>query len=374
MAQRRRESPVSYLSGVRPLLAATVFACLIIFAAGETLAQRGGTGIGGRSPNVFVDLSVLDSLGPAPNVPQILQPGLRQPRMPDFRSPARRGFVPAPPSGKIVLKPPSRGKARATKRRTAKKRRAQIKQPQAPKIASRKPRVIQPAQRPPPPPRITQVDQKPLPPKRTVIAPKAPTAPSMARAKARASVTPATPPRIMPRPVTPPLKPVVRPVPPPMKAKIARIPAPTPPPGARSRVAPRPFPAKPARPVIAGPKSGTQTAALPPQSGKFGPGRTIRLGFKAGGAKLSGGATKQLDTVIGGLKREASLRLQLMAYADGNATSASQSRRLSLSRALAVRSYLIEKGVRSTRIDVRALGNKFEGGPPDRVDVIVTNR
>lgn len=59
------------------------------------------------------------------------------------------------------------------------------------------------------------------------------------------------------------------------------------------------------------------------------------------------------------------------AYAAGTAEAASKARRTSLSRALAVRTFLIENGVRSTRIDVRALGNKAEGGPPDRVDIEV---
>jgi hypothetical protein len=34
----------------------------------------------------------------------------------------------------------------------------------------------------------------------------------------------------------------------------------------------------------------------------------------------------------------------------------------------------MDKGIPSTRIDVRALGNKVEDGPPDRVDVVVTQR
>lgn len=71
---------------------------------------------------------------------------------------------------------------------------------------------------------------------------------------------------------------------------------------------------------------------------------------------------------------DAKLRLQLLAYANGSSQSASQSRRLSLSRALAARSYLIGQGVPSTRIDVRALGNKTEGGPPNRIDIIVSKR
>ena len=66
--------------------------------------------------------------------------------------------------------------------------------------------------------------------------------------------------------------------------------------------------------------------------------------------------------------------MQLMAYAGGDGLSASKARRISLSRALAVRSYLIESGVRSTRIDVRALGNKTSTAPVNRVDVMVVER
>ena len=49
-------------------------------------------------------------------------------------------------------------------------------------------------------------------------------------------------------------------------------------------------------------------------------------------------------------------------------------RRLSLSRALQVRSYLIDQGVRSTRIDVRALGANVPSGPADRVDIKTVQR
>ena len=69
------------------------------------------------------------------------------------------------------------------------------------------------------------------------------------------------------------------------------------------------------------------------------------------------------------------LRIQLLAYASGTAETASQSRRISLSRALAIRGYLIDQGVRSARMDVRALGYRSEEGPSDRVDVLlVENR
>ncbi len=79
-------------------------------------------------------------------------------------------------------------------------------------------------------------------------------------------------------------------------------------------------------------------------------------------------------TVAAALGRDETLRLQLRAYAGGSDDSASHARRLSLSRALSVRSELIEQGVRSTRIDVRALGNKSKDGTSDRVDVILVKR
>jgi outer membrane protein OmpA-like peptidoglycan-associated protein len=96
--------------------------------------------------------------------------------------------------------------------------------------------------------------------------------------------------------------------------------------------------------------------------------------FGAGATAVENAAGGQLDNIAKSLKADESLRLQLLAYSGGGAQTPSQARRMSLSRALAVRSRLIKEGVRSTRVDVRALGNKSEGGPPDRVDVIVTKR
>ena len=67
----------------------------------------------------------------------------------------------------------------------------------------------------------------------------------------------------------------------------------------------------------------------------------------------------------------AAVVVMLIAYAQGDPDQASNARRLSLSRALAVRSFLIDQGVHSSRIEVRALGNKVTDGPPDRVDLVV---
>jgi hypothetical protein len=63
-----------------------------------------------------------------------------------------------------------------------------------------------------------------------------------------------------------------------------------------------------------------------------------------------------------------------MAYAvgaDSGTENSNDARRLSLDRALAVRSGLVQQGVRSTQVTVRALGNPGGEGPPDRVDILL---
>jgi outer membrane protein OmpA-like peptidoglycan-associated protein len=110
-----------------------------------------------------------------------------------------------------------------------------------------------------------------------------------------------------------------------------------------------------------------QTAALPPLEG-------VRLLFAEGRADLSDAVKRDLGRFAEGLLQRDKQRIQLLAYAKGTEDSASQARRLSLSRALAVRGYLIEQGVLPTRMDVRALGNKADDDPRDRVDVELAQR
>jgi outer membrane protein OmpA-like peptidoglycan-associated protein len=118
------------------------------------------------------------------------------------------------------------------------------------------------------------------------------------------------------------------------------------------------------------PSGATDMASAAPGPG----GDQIRLGFAAGASEIDPSGQRRLDGVAQNLAQDPKLRLQLLAYAGGTSDTGNQARRLSLSRALSVRSYLMDKGVPSTRIDVRALGNKIEDGPPDRVDVVVTQR
>ncbi|WP_419799172.1 MAG: OmpA family protein [Terasakiella sp.] len=113
----------------------------------------------------------------------------------------------------------------------------------------------------------------------------------------------------------------------------------------------------------------TTTASLPTQSEA-----AIRVVFQSGRSKLPSSVETDLKKMAEDLRSHPDDRVQLQAYAGGEDLSASKARRLSLSRALAVRSYLIDQGVQSTRIDVRALGNKTTEEPFDRVDVEITPR
>jgi len=128
--------------------------------------------------------------------------------------------------------------------------------------------------------------------------------------------------------------------------------------------------------VVNLPPKGSQpgVASLPSASGDLNDGDNMRIVFAMDSSKLPQDARDALKALSDKLKGQDSLRLQLLAYAGTANMSASAARRLSLSRALAVRSHLIESGVRSTRIDVRALGNKSSDEVTERVDITVVER
>lgn len=97
----------------------------------------------------------------------------------------------------------------------------------------------------------------------------------------------------------------------------------------------------------------------------------LTLPFEPGRTDLNDSQTIQLKALVSRLGDDHRSRIQIAAYADVAGASGSAARRLSLSRALAIRSRLLEEGVPSTRIDVRALGNQVARGTADRVDVAV---
>ncbi|MEX0695551.1 MAG: OmpA family protein [Rhodospirillales bacterium] len=119
------------------------------------------------------------------------------------------------------------------------------------------------------------------------------------------------------------------------------------------------------------PPAAPQQASTSTETPADGP---VKVLFNNDDTKLSADGQSALESVLGKLAATENLRVQLMAYAAGGDLTSSKARRISLSRALSVRSYLIEKGVRSTRIDVRALGDKAESEPKNRVDVNVIER
>lgn len=125
---------------------------------------------------------------------------------------------------------------------------------------------------------------------------------------------------------------------------------------------------------IAEKKPTNQQASIAPKEDLTSDIKTLRVSFSQDQTKLPVSAKKSLISLAESLKGTVNQRIQLMAYAGGPSLSSSLARRMSLSRALAIRSFLIEKGVRSTRIDVRALGNKTTEEPLNRVDLKVTER
>ncbi len=276
---------------------------------------------------VMVDLSVLgdNGVGPAPAGGAIMLPSLTGDLLdPPARTPRSRLLVKRPPAGaastvqdlpRVKLKRPGKStKKRRTVRRKSKKPRSR-----APKVAALK--------APPPKPQV----KSSKPARKLAPAPKA-----------------------KPKPPV-----VAKPAPPPAIAKAA----PPPPPKVKA-------PAPVVKKAPAAKPKQTQTASVPSAA----PAGANQLIFAQGATKLNLAAQKSLDVLAAKLNAQPQSRMQLLAYAGEGNLSASKARRLSLSRALSVRSYLIKKGVRSTRIDVRALGNKVPSGVPNRVDLKIIGK
>lgn len=350
----------------RSLTTGLLFALAAAAPISASAQQRVGST---TSPNVVVDYSVLDQLGRTPNVADVLgggrlaAPAARSPyatRELQFPIVSDRSQNALP--GQIKLRPPSASRTGTAARRSPKR----LAMPTSPKppatVTARRTaptttrtttRTTPPTPlRPPPPPRIAE------PPAGEPMA--APTPPSPPTAPTAPSIASAAPPAPPPVPSLP----------------AAAAPQQSTSESARESITPPPVPALPSN---AASSTGTTVAALPPPAplqsqARLGVGSSLRVGFSSGSAKLDPPAETELKRVADALKGDDALRIQLLAYAGSSGNSASQARRLSLSRALAARSSLINQGIKSARIDVRALGDKAAGGPPDRIDIIVTKR
>ena len=342
----------------------------LVAAASGVILTLASAGAGAQS--VTVDLSVLEDGGVRPVTSGSFVPGGTGHRllMPGARMPRSTLHVPAPggDSGPIASKMTAPTLTAPTTTPTS-----TFNPPISAGFAAAPPPAIaapsQPvvtastAMPPPPPPVATpEIVEKPA-------APPPPPAPKLVEPAVVAAAPPPPPAPAIPEPPKLPKPPKqVEPA----KMPVAPLPvvAPPPPPPPSKTM-------KPAKPVVTAPEKAPEAqeqAFLPPSAQSLAPGVITKVVFTADASKLPGAAKKQLKDLAERLKMQKDLRLQLMAYAGKKTLSASKARRLSLSRALSVRSYLIENGVRSTRIDVRALGNKTTEEPPDRVDVIVVKR
>lgn len=99
----------------------------------------------------------------------------------------------------------------------------------------------------------------------------------------------------------------------------------------------------------------------------------LSVAFASGSAVLSDDYRDRLGELGTSMLEDETLRLRLKAYAAREDETELFARRLSLSRGLAVRTYLIGMGINQTRIPVQALGD--DGGiADDRVDVYLVTR
>ena len=133
-------------------------------------------------------------------------------------------------------------------------------------------------------------------------------------------------------------------------------------------------------PVEASPPPTRTASATPPArttpSGAAAAGlkRETTIPFAVGARSLAPvnvNAIHGLATTLNTALASGNARIHLDAFGGPRGDKSSDSRRLSLKRALVVRELLIEDGVPSEKIDVRALGGADDGGAPDRVDVFV---
>lgn len=121
--------------------------------------------------------------------------------------------------------------------------------------------------------------------------------------------------------------------------------------------------AVPARVAVAPPRLQPQDIAVPTLA-------DLTLEFDGASSELDDNVLQKLVNIVPHLTENEGRRLAVHAYASGEDGSKSSARRISLSRALAVRAFLMDNGVPPTRVDVRALGLETDRKPLERVDLV----
>jgi outer membrane protein OmpA-like peptidoglycan-associated protein len=101
--------------------------------------------------------------------------------------------------------------------------------------------------------------------------------------------------------------------------------------------------------------------------------RAGQIVFSGESADLSAEARRTLDGLVASLAANEKLHLELLGYS-APTKDTGQARRIALARTLAVRTYLVDLGVKPNRVDVRALGDRVQDSPEDRVDLMLAER
>jgi outer membrane protein OmpA-like peptidoglycan-associated protein len=116
-------------------------------------------------------------------------------------------------------------------------------------------------------------------------------------------------------------------------------------------------------PAAAPAPAGLQTASLTVENVE-----DMTFLFEVDSAELSDAVQIELRSLADTMRTNEEW-IQVLGFAGGDAATTDQARKLALSRALKVRSFLIDAGIASARIQVRSLGDRAEGGPANRVDI-----
>lgn len=134
-------------------------------------------------------------------------------------------------------------------------------------------------------------------------------------------------------------------------------------------------PQAPAARRVSPPPEPKRTASIEKPKPRIPSGtRKDSITFTAGASDPSTAAVSAVRALASSLNaamNDGNSRVQLMAYAGTKGEKSSDTRRLSLKRALVIRQLLIDDGIPSERIDVFALGGADDDGALDRVDVFV---
>lgn len=118
-----------------------------------------------------------------------------------------------------------------------------------------------------------------------------------------------------------------------------------------------------------------QVAIAPPKpvlSPKPVTAADLTLEFDRTAENLNAATQEKLKNIVAHMFADTETKLQVRAYATGEDGSKSAARSKALTRATEVRSFLMDNGIKPTRVIVRALGQETDRKPLDRIDLTFT--